>query len=75
MTILHTSKNDQTQRLSRLKNQQQSCTNLLIECVKIMETHPEYTDRLTAVMSQVEAMMAQNSRLIARMEASLNSKI
>lgn len=56
------------QRLARLKNQQQLCNKLLIDCVSLMEVYPDYTERLMGVMSQVENMMTQNNRLIARIE-------
>ncbi|MBN9387427.1 MAG: hypothetical protein J0I20_05180 [Chloroflexi bacterium] len=56
------------QRLSRLKTQQQLCNKLLMDCVSLMEVYPDYTERLMAVMNQVESMMEQNSRLIARIE-------
>lgn len=56
-----------SQRLSRLKTQQQLCNRLLMDCVSLMEVYPHYTERLMAVMSQVEDMMAQNNNLIARM--------
>jgi hypothetical protein len=75
MTTLQPNRNEYNQRLARLKAQQQACSNLLIECIKIMEIHPEYTNRLMSVMSQVETMMAENTRLIARMEISMKSII
>jgi hypothetical protein len=75
MTVLLASKEEYNQRLAQLKAQQQACSKLLIECITIMESNPDYTERLMAVMNQVETMMAQNSRLIARMETSvLNAK-
>ncbi len=75
MTIRLASKDEQNQRLTHLKSQQQACSKLLIECITLMESNPKYTERLTMVMNQVETMMAQNSRLITRMAASsLNGK-
>ena len=55
-------------RLSRLKTQQQQCNKLLMDCVSLMEVYPGYSERLVALMSQVESMMEQNNRLIARIE-------
>ena len=74
MTILAASKEEYNYRLAHLKSQQQACSRLLIECVTLMESNPDYTERLMTVMGQVETMMAQNTRLIARMESSLASK-
>ena len=68
MTSTLASKETTGQRLSRLKTQQQLCNRLLMDCVSLMEVYPEYTERLMAVMSQVENMMQQNNRLIARIE-------
>lgn len=73
MTTLQPNKSEYNHRLARLKSQQQACSNLLIECIKIMEVHPEYTNRLMNVMNQVETMMAENTRLIARMEISVKA--
>jgi hypothetical protein len=63
-----TSKETLDQRLSRLKTQQQHCNKLLMDCVSLMEVYPHYTERLMTVMNQVESMMEQNNRLIARIE-------
>lgn len=67
-TSTFASKETPSQRLSRLKNQQQHCNKLLMDCVSLMEVYPDYTERLMSVMSQVETMMEQNNRLIARIE-------
>lgn len=63
-----TGKETSNQRLSRLKSQQQLCNKLLTDCVNLMEVYPGYTERLMTIMSQVETMMEQNNRLIARIE-------
>lgn len=55
-------------RLARLKTQQQLCSKLLMECLSLLEVYPGHTERLKSVMSQVENMMAQNNRVIARIE-------
>jgi hypothetical protein len=70
MTSTNTGKEKETpnQRLFRLKSQQQLCNKLLMDCVSLMEIYPDYTERLMTVMNQVEAMMEQNNRLIARLE-------
>lgn len=73
-TILTASKEEYNHKLAHLKSQQQACSKLLIECVTLIESNPDYTERLTVVMNQVETMMAQNKRLIARMESSITSK-
>lgn len=68
MTSTFASKENSDQRLSHLRTQQQLCNKLLLDCVTLMEVYPDYSERLTAVISQVESMMEQNNRLIARIE-------
>jgi hypothetical protein len=65
-TMLATGENS-NQRLARLKNQQQLCNKLLMDCVSLMEVYPDHTERLMSVMGRIEDMMAQNNRLLARM--------
>ena len=72
--MLIASKDEYNHRLTHLKSQQHACSKLLIECLTLMESNPDYTERLMNLMSQVETMMAQNTRLIARMESSIASK-
>lgn len=69
MTSVLVAKETTSQRLSRLKTQQQLCSKLLMDCVSLMDVYPDHTERLTSVMSQVENMMEQNCRLIASMES------
>jgi hypothetical protein len=68
MTSTFVNKETISQRLARLKTQQQLCNKLLMDCVSLKEIYPDHTERLMIVMSQVENMMVQNNRLIARIE-------
>lgn len=58
------------ERVSRLKTQQQTCTEFLIECIHYREQHPEYAERLDAVIASIEVVMSQNADMLARLESS-----
>lgn len=57
------------ERIHRLKAQQNNCMDLLMDCIKVREIHPEYAPRLDQVITSVERTMSQNADLLARLEA------
>ena len=56
-------------QIRRLKIQQQSCTTLLLDCLKVRESHPEFAERLDTVIASVEQAMALNAEQLTRLEA------
>ena len=57
------------EQITKLKQQQQSCTTLLLDCLKVRDNHPDQARRLDEIIAQVEKTMAHNADLLARLEA------
>ncbi len=58
-------------QIKKLKDQQQSCTKLLLDCLSVRESHPEHAERLEDVIATIESVMAHNSDMLNRLEAEL----
>ncbi len=57
------------QVIENLKAKQANCTTILLECVGLREKYPDMNRRLDAVMSRVEAVMAETADTLAMLEA------
>ncbi len=68
MLIVHNVADSISSQLNRLKSMQNSCTQLLIECVEARASYPHMRARLDGVIARTERVMTQNAAAIARLE-------
>jgi hypothetical protein len=57
--------------IKQLKAKQQSCTQLLVECVNFREENPQFAARADVVIASIEAMMSQTAELLAQLESNV----
>lgn len=71
MTRYRTTADSADTLIENLKSKQQSCTQILLDCLATREKFPQMAPRIDKIISTIEAVMSENADLLARLETNL----
>ena len=71
MTRYRTTADSAETLIENLKSKQQSCTQILLDCLATREKFPHMAPRIDKIISTIEAVMSENADLLARLETNL----
>jgi hypothetical protein len=71
MSRIRTSAESADTLIENLKSKQQSCTQILLDCLATREKFPHMAPRIDKIIGTIEAVMSENADLLSRLETNL----